>query len=132
MVDYVFLTGKAKWFKHQLPNKFGNWSHDIYLNDESLERVKELKQDKGKTEGIKNNIKHDEDGDYISLNRPQQKMMRGKVVGFTPPILLDRNDEVLYDVAVGNGSDITTKLEYYTYKKPFGEQRGSAIRWAST
>lgn len=132
MVEYVYLTGKSKWFKHQAPNKFGNWSHDIYLTPESVEKVKDLQQTKGKTDGIKNQIKHDDDGDYISLSRPQSKTIRGKVVGFAPPEVLGRDSLPLYDMLVGNGSDITTKCEYYTYKKPFGDGRGSAIRWAST
>lgn len=132
MVDYIYLQGKAKWFKHQMPNKFGNWSHDIYLNDESIEKVKKLQETKGKTDGIKNAIKEDDDGKYISLSRPQSKTIRGKVVGFAPPEVLGRDGLPLHDMLVGNGSDITTKLEYYTYRKPFGDGRGSAIRWAST
>ena len=132
MVDYIYLQGKSKWFKHQAPNKFGNWSHDIYLTDESLAKVKELQEAKGKTDGIKNTLKKDEDGTYVSLSRPQSKTIRGKVVGFAPPEVLGTDNLPLHDMLVGNGSDITTKVEYYTYKKPFGDGRGSAIRWAST
>jgi hypothetical protein len=131
-VEYIYLTGKAKWFKHQTPNKFGDYSHDIYLNDESLLKVEELKKGKGNVEGIKNSIKRDDDGSYISLRRPQSKTIRGKVVGFTPPEILGRDGLPLHDILIGNGSDITTKCEFYTYKKPFGEGRGSAVRWAST
>lgn len=131
-VEYVYLQGKAKWFKHQTPNKFGDYSHDIYLTDESRTKVEELKKGKGNVEGIKNTLKHDDDGYYINVRRPQSKTIRGKVVGFAPPELLGKDGLPLHDILVGNGSDITTKLEYYTYKKPFGEGRGSAIRWAST
>jgi hypothetical protein len=131
-VEYIYLQGKAKWFKSQTPNKFGDYSHDIYLTDESRTKLEELKKGKGNVEGIKNSLKQDEDGYYVSLRRPQSKTIRGKVVGFAPPEILDRNGLPLHDILVGNGSDITTKVEYYTYKKPFGEGRGSAIRWAST
>lgn len=131
-VEYVYLQGKAKWFKHQTPNKFGDYSHDIYLTEESRQKVEELKKGKGNVEGIKNTLKHDDDGYYINVRRPQSKTIRGKVVGFAPPELLGKDGLPLHDILVGNGSDITTKLEYYTYKKPFGEGRGSAIRWAST
>jgi hypothetical protein len=129
---YVFIQGKAKWFKAQTPNKFGNWSHDIYLNDASLKQIQELKETKGETEGIKNILKKDDDGYFMTFNRPQQKMVRGKVVGFAAPEVLDKENKRMYDVLVGNGSDITSKLEYYTYNKPAGAGKGSAVRWAST
>jgi hypothetical protein len=132
MVEYIYLQGKAKWFKHQQPNKFGNWSHDVYLNEASLAKVKELQETKGKTDGIKNALKEDDDGQFISLSRPQSKTIRGKVVGFAPPEVLGKDGLPLHDMLVGNGSDITTKVEYYTYRKPYGDGRGSAIRWAST
>jgi hypothetical protein len=132
MVEFIYLSGKARWFKHRQPNKFGDYSHDIYLNDESRAKLEELRKGKGNVEGVKNTLKHDDDGYYISIRRPQSKTIRGKVVGFAPPEVIDRGGKPIGDVLVGNGSDVTTKCEYYTYKKPFGDGRGSAIRWAST
>jgi hypothetical protein len=130
--DYIFFQGKAKWVKSAQPNKFGNWSHDIYFNDESLEKFKKLQQDTDLVEGIKNTLKKDEDGFYASISRPTSKLMKGKVVGFAPPIILDQTGQPLVDVLIGNGSDITTKIEYYVYKKPIGTRKGSAIRWFAT
>lgn len=130
--EFVYLQGKSKWFKHQQPNKFGSWSHDLYLDPPSIDKFKALQEARGNTEGIKNTLKHDEDGYYVSLSRPTSKTIRGKVVGFAPPEVLDRDGLPLRDMLVGNGSDITTKLDYYTYKKPIGSSRGSAIRWASS
>lgn len=130
-VKYVFVSGKCKWLKAQAPNKFGNWSHELHLDDKSLNIINDLKENKGEVEGIKNVLKKDDDGYFMTFNRPQQKMVRGKVVGFAAPELLDRDGKRLYDLLVGNGSDITTKLEYYTYNKPAGG-KGSAVRWASS
>lgn len=132
MADYIFLQGKSKWFKHQTPNKFGNWSHDIYLNDESLNKFNVLKEGKTGVEGVKNILKKDEDGFFVSISRPTSKVIRGKVQGFAPPQVLGTDNLPLHDILVGNGSDITTKLEYYTYKKPASDIKGSAIRWVST
>jgi hypothetical protein len=132
MANFVYLTGKAKWFKHNHANKFGDYSHDIYLTDDSRAKLEELKKGKSGVDGVRNQIKHDEDGYYVSIRRPQSKTIRGKVVGFAPPEVLSRDGKSLANLLVGNGSDITTKCEYYSYKKPFGEGRGSAIRWNST
>lgn len=131
-MDYFYLQGKAKWVKSTGPNKFGRWSHDIYLNDESLNIFKKLQEGKPTVEGIKNTLKKNEDGFYATISRDTSKLIKGKVVGFAPPIILDKTGQPLVDILVGNGSDITTKIEYYEYKKPIGSQKGSAIRWHST
>lgn len=134
MAEYILLQGKAKWFKAHAPNKFGNWSHDLYLTPESLAKVNELKEGKKGVDGIMNHLKKDEDGYYLSLSRPQSKTIRGKVVGFAPPIVFQRDGTTpLVDQLVGNGSDITSKVEYYTYNKARGTGgKGTAIRWFST
>lgn len=134
MAEYIFLSGKAKWFKPHQPNKFGAWSHDIYLDDVSLTKVKELMKGSDTVEGIKNKLSMDEDGQRITVKRDTSKTMRGKVVGFAPPTVLGPDSLPLVDQMVGNGSDITTKIEYYTYNKPGiqGGKKGAAIRWLST
>lgn len=126
--DYVFIQGKTKWFRATTPNKFGDWSHDLYPNPESLDKIKALKEGPA---GIKNVIKKDDDGYYLSFKRPTSKMIRGKLVGFAPPEVLDQANKPLRDVLVGNGSDVTTKLEVYHYKTPIGGE-GSAARWLSS
>jgi hypothetical protein len=127
--EYVFIQGKTKWFRATTPNKFGAWSHDIYPNAESLEKLRALKQ-RGE-ESIKNVEKKDDDGVYYTFKRDQSKLMKGKVVGFAPPEVLDKEGKPLRDTLVGNGSDITTKLEMYYYKTPMGG-KGSAVRWLSS
>lgn len=125
---HIYLQGKAKWFKAHTLNKFGNWSHDIYLTEDSLDQVKKLKAQDG---AIKNVLKKDEDGYYMSFNRQPTKLIRGKVIAFHAPEVVKADGTPLTGVLVGNGSDITTKLELYKFKTPTGAF-GSAVRWLST
>lgn len=119
------------WARTVTPNKFGKWSVMIYLTQASYDIMMELKQNKGDTEGVKNVVSKDDDGYYCVFSRPQNKMIRGKVVGFAPPLVLQADGKSpLIDTLIGNGSDVTLKLDFYTYKKPTGG-KGSAIRLES-
>lgn len=117
--DTVFLQGKAKFARLHLPDQWGNYKITLYLSNASYEKFKEL--------GVKNVVKKDEDGYFITLRRPLQKMMKGKVVGLAPPSTVDKTGIPLRDVMIGNGSDVTVKLAYYSYNTPQGE-KGHAIR----
>lgn len=129
----IYLQGKAKWAKLVTPDtKYGSqWSVVLYPNPESYQTILDLKEKKDGLDGIMNTIKHDEDGFNIQLKRQTSKTIRGKVVGFAPPEVLESDGTtVLRNALVGNGSDITCKIQYYTYPKPAGG-RGSAIRLES-
>jgi len=134
-VNFVYLQGKTKWFRHSAPNKFGNWSHDLYLDPTSLEKWKELQENSEDVQGIKNRLKRDEDGDFVTLRRPVEKQMRtGKKVGFAPPeVFMADGVTPLRGVLVGNTSDITTKLEVYQHFIPgTKDKKAKAIRWLSS
>jgi len=124
--EFVFLSGKAKWVRHQVPNQWGNWAMTLYLDASSLEKFKKLKE-----EGVKNVLKKDEDGYNVSFNRPTSKLIRGKVVGFAPPEIIGNDGEPLRDQLVGNGSDVTIKLECYKYRSPQDREgrESKACRW---
>lgn len=138
-VDYEFLQGKVKWFRSQTPDPWGWYKHDLYLDGPSLEKWQRLKE-----LGIKNELKRDDDGDYVTLRRPTEKKLRsGKTIGYNPPEVLDGSKplpsggfEPLRNVLVGNGSDITTKIEVYSYNVPVPpgqpKKTGKAIRWLSS
>ena len=126
-----FLQGKAKWFKALSLNKFGNWSHDIYLTPESVDIVRDLKETKGETTGILNMLRQDEDGFFMSINKKPNRVVKGKLIAYPAPDILDRDGQPMPGVNVGNGSDITTKIRVYKYKKPLGSF-GTAIEWVST
>lgn len=133
--EYIFLQGKTKWFRPtQFDSKFEppRWNHVLYPNDESLDKVRKLQ-----SEGVKNTLKLDDDGYYITLARPCYKEYRDKQTNamkkmiFDPPVVLDAEGKPLGNVPVGNGSDITTKMEVYTHGKP-GGGKAKAMRWESS
>lgn len=130
----VYLQGKAKWAKLITPDtKFGSaWSVVLYLTPESYQTVMGLKEMHGKTKGIMNVIKKDEDGYYITLKRQTSKLIKGQVVGFAPPEVLEANGkETLRNAMVGNGSDITCKVQVYNYPDKLSGGMGTAIRLES-
>lgn len=120
--EYIILQGKCKWVKPVSPDKYGNWSMVLYPNQESYNKLLELKQ-----RGLKSEIKKDEDGYNITLRRPQQKVYAGKVKGFAPPQIVGPDGNP-FPALIGNGSDVTVKIEVFSYKAPTGST-GIAARW---
>lgn len=108
------------WCRPHMVDKFGNWKTGIYLTPESVTKVKELQ-----VRGLKNTLTENEDGVYMQFNRPQQKNYSGKVIGLVPPEVVDRDGLPLKETLIGNGSDITLKLEVYGFKR----FPGIAARW---
>lgn len=125
---YLFLQGKAKWVRHTLPDPWGNWKLDLYMTPESLETFKKVQAELG----LLNRLKQDEDGEFGTFKRPIEKQRRdGKKFGFAPPEVLQADGKTpLRDTLVGNGSDVTAKIELYQYNKP-GGGKGWATRWAA-
>lgn len=120
---FEYFDGKAKWVKAITPDpKFKTWNYQHYPTDESLSKFKKLQE-----EGVLTTLKKDDDGYYFQLKRPTSKVMRGELVAFAPPKILDKDGNVL-DGVVGNGSDVTSKVQVYQYNKPSGG-KGKAIRW---
>src|SRR3990167_7095580 len=131
-VEWVYFQGKAKWARLINPDlKFNCWSMVLYPTPESYAQILELKETKNNVAGILNVIKKDEDGYNITLKRPVNKPMRGKVVAFSPPEVLEADGKTpLRNALIGNGSDVTCKCEYYKYNTPIGG-KGTAIRLLS-
>lgn len=125
MSDYIWLQGKAKWAKLSAPDKYGNWSIQVYPTPKSLEEFRALKEKRN----LLNQEKRDDDGSYFIFRRPTQKMMRGKVVGFAPPEVLKADGESpLRESIIGNGSDVTVKVEVYGYTPPGASKQSYATR----
>lgn len=108
------IRGKVKWAKTKTPNKFGRWSVDVYPDAEGLEKIQKLKE----SPAIKNVLKQDEDGKYMTFSRDTQKLIRGKMVMFEPPIVLQPDPNggepiPLIDKLVGNFSDCDVWVEIY-------------------
>lgn len=128
----VYIQGKAKWAKLVTPDtKYNCWSVVVYPDEESMKILNDLKETKGETSGILNPIKKDEDGYNVTLKRPIQKLMGGKVTAFAPPIIVEADGtSLLRNALIGNGSDITCKVQVYNYNKPTGG-KGTAMRLES-
>lgn len=125
--EYLYFAGKCKWAKLQVPDKWQKWCITLYPNPESLARLKTMK--------LKNPIKVDpkypEEGECITFSRPVSKTFRGKVQGFAPPAVIMKNQEGVDmmepNLMIGNGSDVTVQIEYYSYETP-QKEKGYAAR----
>lgn len=135
---YDFLQGKAKWCKLTTPDTaFGDskWKLTLYPNAASYEKILKLKE----APAIMNVIQKDEDGYYINISRKTSIVISGKVQGMDPPVLLDgsrKTDDGQYmplpsGILIGNGSDVTVKIEIYTWPKKGMKSGGRAIRLKS-
>lgn len=130
---YYYISGKGKWAnKLFMPDQmYKCWSILIYPNEEGYSKVLELKAGKDGVQGILNTIKKDDDGYNITFKRPTEKLMKGRLNAFLPPLVVDAEGQPWNkDKGIGNGSDLTCKIEWYSYKRPTGGQ-GSAIRLES-
>lgn len=121
MAKEIFLKGKAKWVHTARPDmKYGKYSMVLYPDEDSLNKIKELKD---ATPGILNTLKKDDEGYCMKFSCDPQKVIAGKMQVFTVSVVKPDGNP-LTEALVGNGSDVTIKLEWYTYRK--GE--GAAVR----
>lgn len=124
MASYKYWSGKCKWARTSAPDQWGNWKVTLYPTPETLEEIRELQ-----TQGLKTTIQKDEDGYYVTLRRPQEKNYGGKIKGFAPPVVLNADGSPAGNVMIGNGSDVTVKVEVYKYNIPASNgKKGVAIR----
>jgi hypothetical protein len=115
----VEVKGKARWAHLIQLNKFGAWSIELFPDKDSLEIIRELNAD-----GMKNVPRKDpEDGWYVRFRRDPTKKIRGAIVNFAAPLVIDTEGNKI-DTEIGNGSDVTVTLEVYSHKTPSG---GSAV-----
>lgn len=123
--EMVYLQGKCKWVKAIQPDEWNNWKVTLYPNEESLEKIRDLQ-----AQGMRNVIKKDDDGYNVTFRRPTSKVFKGKVQGFAPPEVVDSTGNPLRGVLVGNGSDVTVKLEVYEHFVPgAAKAKAKAARW---
>lgn len=135
MTEFVYIKGKTKWFKHINPDVFNkpdgtvqeSWKHTIWPDNESLEIVRKLQ-----AQGVKNTLKLDDDGYYITFNRPTKIKRNGQWIKLDPPLVLLNDNKTQFADMLGHGSDITTKLEVYEHGIPGSSKKAKAARWLST
>lgn len=125
--EEVFLKGKLSWIKHIIPEVYLDksfWKITIHPDDESLEKIRELQ-----SEGLKNHVKKDTDGWYVTFKRPTERKFSGRVEGMSPPKVINKEGQPI-ETRIGNGSDGVIKLEVYQHKTPNGGH-AKAGRWAA-
>ena len=124
--ELIDVKGKVKFIHAVNLNKYDKWSIVIYPTNESREKIYDLQ-----AQGIKNVMKKDEDNQYyIQFSREPTKLIRGKVIAFAAPRVLDSKGEIMDGTKVGNGSDVTVRLEVYQHGTPSGG-KAKAARWDS-
>ena len=123
---HIYLTGKGSWF-HKLfePDEYlgdKRWKISFYPDPKSMEKFKELK--------TVNRFKTDKDGTYVVLSRPVDKPWQikdGESPEFDPPRVTDSEGNLWPDdKIIGNGSEVTVKLEVYNYS--YKGRSGTAAR----
>jgi hypothetical protein len=110
----MYLTGTLKWAVTKTPDQWGAYKIVIYPDEPSLEKVRDLQ-----AKGLKNVLKRDEEGWFVSFRRQHSKEIRGKEVIFPPPEVLGPDGTPIDDL-IGNGSKGTVKLVVYSHNTPGG------------
>lgn len=127
MVDtkMIDVRGKIKYIHAVNFNKFGDWAITIYPDVPSLEVIRDYQ-----AKGWKNVMKKDDDGYFIQFKRQPTKLMRGKIVAFAAPKIVDSEGKPFDGTRVGWGSDAVVRLEVYQHGTPNGG-KAFANRWDS-
>lgn len=122
--ETVLVSGKCKWCFTKKLDQYDAWSVVLYPDKDSLVIVNQLIKD-----GIKNQLKRDEDGDYIKFKRdPNKKGKDGRIIQYGPPEAIMADGTVCNEI-IGDGSDVTVRLEVYGGKAPFGAGNYLAARF---
>lgn len=131
-VDFYYFKGKASWAKVHTPDTAfePQWNIRVHLDPDSLSLFKKLKEKDGEVEGIMNDIKMDDDGEYVVFRRYVTRKWKGIETQLTPPIVVDKNNRPTTE-NIGNGSDVTVKVQCYTFAARFNRKLGRAIRLES-
>jgi hypothetical protein len=108
---------------HKRQDKYGKWSVNLYVDPEGRKLIKQA--------GLKLKPTEDDDGNlfYRFSKKPSSW-------DDSPPLVFDADGEA-FEGEVGNGSDVTIKIEVYSFKagvdangNPYSEGKGH--RWQST
>ena len=120
--EHIFLSGKAKWAKVWKPDQeYDKYSIDLYMDDENFAIYDDS--------GMKLKLREDEDGKYIRFSRPASKVINGELTEFKRPKIVNAdNEEIEETVLIGNGSDVTVRVEVYDTKAHGKGHRLNAVR----
>lgn len=106
--QYLYLSGKAMWARLYRPDeKYQNYSILVELDDKSLEAFKKT--------GLNMKLR---DNNGVSFKRPVSKVIKGELVTFSAPKVVNSESQEIHD-NIGNGSDVIVKIcVYNTVKGP--------------
>lgn len=124
--EFIYVKGKGSWCRFVKPDLWDCWSCILHPDSESLETIRNLQ-----AEGLKNVVKKDDDGYYVKFRRPITKKMGNIVKTFKPPEVIDKDGRPMDGLKIGNGSDLTLKLEIYQYSPPGSNGKSKAARLES-
>lgn len=100
--EYIDLEGEGYWLKITKPDEFRGsvrWALNLALDEPSLK----IYQDSGIQKKLKNTA---EAKNVATLLRPTTKLMKGKMVYFTPPIVYGKDGETLRKYVDKNGETV--------------------------
>lgn len=123
--ELIDVQGKLKYVHAVSFNKFEKWSVTFYPTPASLEIIRDLQ-----AQGVKNVMKKDDDGYFISFNRDPTKLIRGKIIAFPAPKVIDKEGKPFDGTKIGRDSDATIRLDVYQHGTPSGG-KAKAARWDS-
>lgn len=125
--EEMTFKGKLSWVRMVQPNKFDKWSLTLHPDAESLKKISVLQK-----EGIKNQLKIDDDGNYLQISRPTTiELRRGVKTPVSQPVITNSDGSPMEGVAVGNGSDGIVTCEVYSHPVPNTDKRAKAMRLLS-
>jgi hypothetical protein len=99
--QYVQFTGKAYWAHIYKPDTFRGavrWIMNLYMDDDEWKKFKDLK--------IQKKPVTDENGTFWRPTRLTSRMIKEKLVKFTPPWIYDKNGEPLVTYVNQDGKEV--------------------------
>lgn len=120
---FEYVQGKASWVRIVKPDLTYNcWSITIHPTPDSLDKIRDWQ-----AEGLKNMLKKDEDGYNVKFRCDVSKRRKdGSVWTFLQPEAVDKDGKPMDGSIIGNGSDVTLKLEVYEHGTPGGGKAKAA------
>lgn len=117
---YIKLSGTCFWPRLVKPDsKYSKWGIDLYLDKKS----KKVFDDSG----LQLSIRSNEDGEYIKLSRPTQKVFGKKVQEFDPPEVVNKDGNPMDPYTIGNGSEVIAEVCVYDTVKGKGHRLEKVI-----
>lgn len=123
--ENIYITGKCRWARTYAPDTtYNKWSITVWPADTiELNKIQKLK-----AEGIRNELKKDDDGYYMTFSRPIVIETRdGRKIPLQAPKVINAENTVITDL-IGDGSDVTIKLDIYGGPQRDGRGKYKAAR----